>query len=344
MELSAAERVRLGAFLLVGGALLLGGLVLLAGIKLGERRDVYTVRYTRSVSGLEPGAQVRYQGLRVGRVENMVIAPDDPKAIEVTLSLSEGTVLYEGTTAVLDLSGITGLKTVNLNPGDPERPVLAPGARIPEGTSLFDTLTGKTEEIAVKVETVANNLAQWTNEENRARFEAVLTNVETLTETMSKTLEEVREPLGDALKAFAESSDAVQRAAIEGQGAMRDVRRDLAGAVSEARQTLAEGKRVLRAVKSADLERSLRAFGGASTALEARLSDAELGRLIENLAVAMADLTRLIQEMDLAVRASREDFVMSMKHVRQATDDLREFSRIIAQDPSILLRGAEVAD
>ena len=46
-------------------------------------------------------------------------------------------------------------------------------------------------------------------------------------------------------------------------------------------------------------------------------------------------------ELDLTVRASREDLVLSLKHVRQATQDLREFSRIIAQDPSVLLRGKD---
>jgi hypothetical protein len=32
-----------------------------------------------------------------------------------------------------------------------------------------------------------------------------------------------------------------------------------------------------------------------------------------------------------------------MGHVRQATEDLREFSRIIAQDPSVLLRGKDTS-
>jgi hypothetical protein len=44
------------------------------------------------------------------------------------------------------------------------------------------------------------------------------------------------------------------------------------------------------------------------------------------------------------VRASRDDVGCSLEHVRQATEDLREFSRIIAQDPSAILRGKEVSE
>ena len=58
----------------------------------------------------------------------------------------------------------------------------------------------------------------------------------------------------------------------------------------------------------------------------------------------LADHPRHLGVIDLAVRASREDFTMSLKHVRQATEDLREFSRIIAQDPSVLLRGKEASE
>ena len=82
----------------------------------------------------------------------------------------------------------------------------------------------------------------------------------------------------------------------------------------------------------------------AMVSLDRRLSSAELGDTIERLGKAMAQLVKLFGELDLAVRASREDFVMSLKHVRQATEDLREFSRIIAQDPSVLLRGKEAKE
>jgi hypothetical protein len=78
--------------------------------------------------------------------------------------------------------------------------------------------------------------------------------------------------------------------------------------------------------------------------LDKRLSSAELGDTIDRLGSGHGQAAQLLDEMELMVRASREDVVMSLKHMRQATEDLREFSRIIAQDPSILVRGTEASE
>jgi len=103
-------------------------------------------------------------------------------------------------------------------------------------------------------------------------------------------------------------------------------------------------RRILAAVDGKAVGETVVAARAAMVGLEKRLSSAELGTTIDRLGEAMARLAKLIDELDLAVRASREDFVMSLKHVRQATEDLREFSRIIAQDPSVLVRGQEAKE
>ena len=83
MNLTKAQKVRLGVFIASGTTLFLGSLLTLAGLKAWEKRDYYSVRFKDSVSGLEKSAQVRYQGLRVGRVESMRIADDERFAAEI---------------------------------------------------------------------------------------------------------------------------------------------------------------------------------------------------------------------------------------------------------------------
>jgi hypothetical protein len=139
----------------------------------GHRSD-YTVRFADRVAGLEVSAQVKFQGLRVGRVDAMRIDPTDPKRVEVTLSLEAGTALYEGTRAALEMSGITGLKIINLTPGDPRLPKLAVGAEILPSQSFFERITGQAEAIVLKVETVVGNLAAWTGPETRGKVTDVL--------------------------------------------------------------------------------------------------------------------------------------------------------------------------
>jgi len=195
VNLSRAQKVRLGAFVVSGLTLFGGAVVSLAGLKVWERRDLYTVRFTEDVGGLEPSASVRYHGLRVGRVENLEVAADDPSAIEVTLALSPKTVLREGTKATLDASGLTGLKTINLTGGDPRGAIVPPGSRLPPGQSFVDRITGEAEAIGVKIEIVANQLAAWTSEENRTRVEKLVESTTSLSKEIELFLATNRQPV-----------------------------------------------------------------------------------------------------------------------------------------------------
>ena len=200
MKLTKAEKVRLGTFVVTGLTLFVGGVLSLAGLSVIERRDIYRVSFAESVSGLEVSAQVKYQGFRVGTVDAMNIDPKDPSKIQVTLALESGTKLHQGTQAVLDLSGITGLKTVNLTPGDARKPLIEPGSELPAGQSLVDKITGRADVITLKVEEIANNLATWTSEENRKRLEHLLEGTARLVDDVDLFIVETREPLVNALE------------------------------------------------------------------------------------------------------------------------------------------------
>ncbi|MCA9549030.1 MAG: MCE family protein [Myxococcales bacterium] len=344
MILTRAEKVRLGAFLMVGASVLFGSILVLAGLKLWERRDVYYVSFHESVTGLEASAAVRYQGLRVGRVEALGVDPEDPTAIRATLSLESGTVLFEGTKAVLDMSGLTGLKTVNLSPGNPQQPRLQEGATIPETPSLVGRIGDRAELISERIERVTANLMMWTGPENRQRVERFVDTTEKLLSDVDVLVVEAKDPLVAALEEVTRSGAALRETSGEVTLALRDVRGELRETLVAARSSLQEVQRILKAVDSQAVANTIKSADSALAALDARLNDAELQQTLDDLQVALTNVTKLVQNLDLTVRASREDLVLSLKYVRQASEDLREFSRIIAQDPSVLLRGTEVRE
>ena len=105
---TAAQRIRLGIFLAVAATLLVITLGVVAGSKLLERRDQYSIRYRDiSVGGLETGADVKYSGIRVGRVDDIRIDPADVTAVIVDISVREGTPIKEDSEASIVTMGIT---------------------------------------------------------------------------------------------------------------------------------------------------------------------------------------------------------------------------------------------
>ncbi|MCC7384893.1 MAG: MCE family protein [Deltaproteobacteria bacterium] len=344
MNLTKAEKIRLGAFVGTSVAILAGTLIVLAGLKVWERRDEYTVLFTDNVGGLEPSAQVKFQGLRVGRVERMRISPEQPGAVEVTIALDRGTVLRKGTKAVMEQSILTGFKTINLSAGDPRGEVIPPGSQIPAAQSLFDKITGQAEQISEKIELVANQLARLASDENRARFENMLDNVNKLATDVDTLVVDVRGPLIGALEEVDKTGEALRGTALATTKTLDDVRADLVGTLANTRGTLAELKRILAAIDSKQVSDAVTSANSAMKSLDARLSSAELGKTIDQLGTTLADLSRILADLELTARSGREDFVMSLKAIREASEALREFSRIIAQDPSVLIRGTEAQE
>ena len=67
-----AQKVRLSIFLILSTSILLIFFLVLVGSRILKRMDPYNIVYEGiSVTGLEPGAAVKYHGVQVGRVTDL---------------------------------------------------------------------------------------------------------------------------------------------------------------------------------------------------------------------------------------------------------------------------------
>ncbi len=341
MTLTKAQKVRLGAFIAGGVLLLAGSIAFVIGLSLFDDQDLYTVQYHANVTGLENGSAVRYQGLRVGAVTDMKVSPDDPSAIEITLALWPGTILHEGTEAVMELSGITGLKTVNLVPGDPRQPILKPGSQIPAGSSFVQRISGDAEAIAEKVERIAENLIGFVSPANQRRVEDLLDSLNSLAKNADATITELREPARTALEKVEETGDAVTGVSNQARILLARARPDIVAAIKSLRTSLDRTASLLSSVDEQKVQSSVESVERILSRFDQELARVQLGEAFRNAEEALGRMTDVLDEVDLIVRAGRQDIVLSLKAVRETTEELREFSRMIAQDPSLLLRGTD---
>jgi phospholipid/cholesterol/gamma-HCH transport system substrate-binding protein len=339
VNLSRGQKVRLGLFVVSAAGLLLAGVGALLGLTLWQPHITYRTRFTESVNGLERSAPVKYQGLHIGHVEDLHVAADNPRAIEVVLVVDPKTVLFEGTTAVLDGSGLTGLKTINLTPGDIRKPRLKADALLPSGGSLIDKLTDHAAAIVADVRRVADQLAHWASDENRARAESLLSHMDSLIGHLDETLTTEKVPLADAIGRVLHTAESIGAAADEVGKTLKVARGSMEGLSLEATKTLQAVRRPLGDIDPRQVAGTVAALHTALKRLDDRLSGEETGRAIASFGDTMGRMNRLIGDVDIIVRAGREDFTASLSYIRQAAEDLREFSRILAQNPSVLVRG-----
>lgn len=80
----------------------------------GKSLVAYKVHFTGAVTGLAPGAAVRYRGINKGEVRAIAIKPDQDDVIEVTIRVDADTPVYNDTVASLEVQGLTGSPFVQL--------------------------------------------------------------------------------------------------------------------------------------------------------------------------------------------------------------------------------------
>lgn len=155
-----------------------------------ELTDTYLLETTRNVTGLNLEAQVRYRGIRAGKVEAIEQDEMDPRIILVRISVGTQFRLTRTTTAQLGYQGITGLAFIDLEDEKPysERLEEKDGQvpRITLKPTLLDTLTDKAGDIVTQVAEVAIRLNKLMDERNTANFARTLQNVATASEGLQQ--------------------------------------------------------------------------------------------------------------------------------------------------------------
>jgi phospholipid/cholesterol/gamma-HCH transport system substrate-binding protein len=109
-----AHRVRLGVFFVSIMGLFIAVIVWLAGGFSTTASTSYACYFGWSVGGLNVGSTVNYNGVPVGSVTSIEIAPDG-RLVKVTLRIDDDKFMVDETiVASLYITGITGLQNVNL--------------------------------------------------------------------------------------------------------------------------------------------------------------------------------------------------------------------------------------
>jgi phospholipid/cholesterol/gamma-HCH transport system substrate-binding protein len=114
-----------GLFVIVGTAIIVLVIIWIGATRYFEKGNLYITYFDESVHGLERDAEVKFRGVRVGRVEQVTIAPDN-RLVGVVMNIFMENDLTERSVAQMTLAGITGIIFINLDVRDPEAPDLSP--------------------------------------------------------------------------------------------------------------------------------------------------------------------------------------------------------------------------
>lgn len=171
-------------------------------------RNYYRVVFQGPISGLRTGAQVNFNGVRVGEVVDLALDPNNPQQTFVTVSVVQGTPLRTDTHASLEFQGLTGIATVALRGGASDAPEL------PRKDGELPTLVASSSASQDVMQAARDTLSRVDSliADNQASIKASIKSIETFTESLSRNadkIEGVIEDIGSFSDALARNSERV---------------------------------------------------------------------------------------------------------------------------------------
>lgn len=159
----------------------------------------YVVVTKHNIGGLNREAQVRYRGIRVGKVTNIELDHDNPSDILIRIAITDDIPLTRGTVAKLSYQGVTGIGHVLLvDSGKDREPLVASDGnppRIAMVPSLFDEFSESGTTALHQAQEIMVAASDLLNEENRRRFAATLANLEAASASMKPALDNMNASL-----------------------------------------------------------------------------------------------------------------------------------------------------
>lgn len=217
-----ANYVLIGAFTIVVTLFLL--LFALWAAKYSSEKSwrEYAVIFNEPVTGLSEGSTVQYNGIGVGTVQQLSLAPDDPRRVIAKLRLQADAPVKTDTRAKLSLTGITGTPIIQLTGGSPNSPRLAESSN--GDVPIIQTEASALQNIADTANRLVARLDQVLSDDNVKHVSNTLANIESLTGSIADQRGDLRELIANAKK----SSEQLNQTLATTNKAVESVDRELA--------------------------------------------------------------------------------------------------------------------
>lgn len=303
-----AQKIKVGAFLLMSLGLIVGGFFLFSGYK-KDPHTQYWVKFNESVLGLGTGGLVEYLGVPVGAVEDIRVDEDNHANVLIMVNDTKVT-LREGVMAKLVLYNIaSGTMAISLEGGTSDQPKLPAEASIPVRKSLMANFTGELERVLGDIGEVSRAL----NAALKGMEEGAVTQI---VEEVHGLVTDSREFVAATQETMEELNRSVQRAMEEYTALGKDAR----GFIELATEKL-------EPLDVARLQGDLQEIMG------------EMSGLTERLGEAVATIDRVGETVIYEAGNIEQSLRESLRSATEAFDSINELASTLQENPSALVWG-----
>jgi phospholipid/cholesterol/gamma-HCH transport system substrate-binding protein len=178
-----ANYVLIGAFTLIVGLALLAFGLWAAKYSSDRTWTEYRVVFREAVTGLSVGSPVQYNGIAVGSITKLSLAPNDPRQVIARIRLEADAPVKTDTRAKLAITSLTGPSIIQLSGGTPQAPALT--SVDTRDAPLIQTTPSALQNISDTANRIVERLDQVLSDKNVASITATLAHLEAVSGSMA---------------------------------------------------------------------------------------------------------------------------------------------------------------
>lgn len=299
METTRAERIKIGAFMLLCGIMICVFLGYVLSRFLNKEFDNYYTIFNESVIGLYKDAQVKLNGIDVGNVTEIAIDSSNLNQVVVRFRVNKGTPIKLGTRAGMTHGiSLTGEKQIVLSGGRFDEPDVAEGGYVPAEKTAFDAIANKTTDIIAHVDSLMTNINSLFSEENTQSISNSLKNFESATQNLNRLTQNLNAPINNISNA--------------------------ANSMKNVLTEIEDAKIAAKTSENMDL-------------VKEKLEAIDTKAMNENLTQAMESIKQLTQRLDQVVYKNQDQVGDAVVELNAVLENLEEFTQKIKNNPSVLI-------
>ena len=216
-------------------------------VSLDREWNYYDIVFKEAVTGLTVGGAVQYNGIQVGEVRKLSLAPDDPREVIAHVRLSGDTPVKTDTHAHLTLLGLTGVTVIQLSGGSPAAPRLQPKPdamppRIIADESALQSLLASGQDVATSANDVLLRVGRLLSDDNMTHIASTLEHVDQIADALAEQRDELHSLIKQLNAASAQLKPALQKIDALAGSTQHIVDKDLRQTIEAAHAWLASAQ------------------------------------------------------------------------------------------------------
>ena len=214
MNISGAQKIRTGAFVLLSLLMLLILIFVIGKQKNMFGGTFYVSTYFKNISGLKEGNYVRFAGINVGTVDNISIINDTTVEVGMILQKEIHPYIRQDVTASIGSDGLMGDKLVVVSAGTFSSPVVKEGGRVKASNPVdVDRIVSNLSKISDNAEVLTGSLASVMSKINNGEGSfGRLLNSDKLVKNLEGTISSAQQTVGSVQKTASSATETMEAA------------------------------------------------------------------------------------------------------------------------------------